>query len=410
MAALVLASLAPRAGAAPRHLVIEGSDSLAATSSMAACWEMAETLETRGWHIPPMRVLVQGDPFDATRAGADLVLSSRQSPEDSAAEFVRAVVARQLAAAADPEVALLLADLVAARLAPIGASAPREWEAGWVQRLSTGDVLSTALPLALWRLGGDAAVRSAAAGPWPERAYEVLIAGQDGSLEEILGEIALAGLLDPALLGFGLPGAWAPALLLADGKGPSFPPGQGMLRVFPVTSSSGAAGVSAWRLHRTAAWLVVRYGFADGYDVVPLTSPEEFGVPLQGVAWSAVFAVSPHPDAAMSFNIRTLEGFPLALERWDFRSDEDGATIWWETSTHQGLQAFLVEAVRIGQAGGPVVHRRTVIPVAENGSVRRGYCYTDGDPSDVEFFRLVAMTNRGLLAEVGTFPVAVSDF
>jgi hypothetical protein len=376
---------------------------------MAACWEMAEVLEARGWHIPPMRVLVHGDPFDATRAGADLVLSSRQSPEDSAAEFVRAVVARQLAASATPEVALLLADLLAARLAPADAAAPQKWEILWVQRLSAGDVLSTVLPLALWRVGSDAAIREAAAGPWPDRAYEVLAKGLDRPLEKFLGELALAGLVDPTRLGFTVRAVPTPAVLVTAGSSHGSPLGQGMLRVIPVSSSTGGAGVSAWRLHHTAAWMVVRYGFTDGYEVVPLDTPEELGVPLQGAAWSAVFAFSLHPDAAMSFNIRMLEGFPLALESWDFRSGEGGATLWWETSSHQGLQAFLVEAVRVGTAG-LVVQRRTFIPVAEDGSVRRGYCFTDEDPSDVSFFRLLAMTDRGILAEVGTFPVAVSGF
>lgn len=389
-------------------LIIEGNGSLAAASTVAACWEMAELLEQRGWKIPPMRVRVHKDPFDATQGGADLVLSSSANPEDNAVLFVQAALTRELSQWTSPGVARLLAEMTAVKLAPRGALKPMSWQEQWLDRLVSGDILTTALPEALWRYGGDSAVRAAARGVWPDQAFKVLQGLREDPLAGVLGEIAIAGLVDPSRLGFEIRARAVPAIL-GDNMALGAEAGQGpQLRLVQVHSETGAAAVEVLRMRGMGAWLVVRYGFSHGFDVVSLSPFEEVFVPLQGAQWAAVVVVSIDSSGVFSLNTRPVDGFPLVLEEWDFRSGDAGVALHWETATHSGLEAFLIEALGGSEEEGFSVLRRTVVPVADEGARPWGYAFADEETDGVVGYRLLAMTDRGLLAEVGMFPVAVS--
>lgn len=368
---------------------------------------MAELLAERGWQIPAMRILIQADPFDATRGGADLVLATDERPEDNAARFVQAVVGRELSQWTQPAVAQLLADLVAAKLAPAGAEWPLAWQEDWLERLSFGDLTSTALPEALWRYGSDEAIRVASKGAWPGEAFRVLRNTDQGTVEAILGEVALAGLLDPSRLGFDVGVDLVPRLL-GGGQKPEIRRDGPALRLVPVISQTGAAAVSAWRLRHASAWLVVRYAFSRDFDAVPLNTFEEIPVPLQGVLWAAVAVVATEPDSQVSLNTRPVDGYPLELEGWDFRTGEAGVNLSWETIRHSGVDAYLVDAVAGNEEEGFFLARRTVVPVAEDGSRSRAYAFTDEDMDGISYYRLLAITDRGLVAEVGVFPVAAA--
>lgn len=371
-------------------------------ATFAACSQVVDVLEQRGWRPAGARIRIQTNPFDATSPSADVVLRAGAATEDSAFDLAAALVGRQLGRALDPEVAGVLARTVAAHLSTPGCGRRAEWERQWFARLGSGDLLSTALPELLWRSGGDAAIREAARGTWPDSAYAALAAL---GVEPVkgLGEVAVAGLVNPEALGFrALAGAVVPAPAAA-GMDVRFP--ETGLRLVALPGDANAVALQMLRSERGAAWVVVKYALTGSFDAVPLNPKGEVVVPLHGTSWAAIVAVGIGPDARVAVNSRALDDYPLRLKRWDFLAGEGEANLTWETQRHEGLRGFVVEALQAGADGRWSVLRRTLVPVAENGDASFGYAFVDGDTNGVSAFRLLALTSDGFLAEVGMFPL-----
>ena len=369
--------------------------------TFAACAQVLDLLIQRGWRPAGARVRIQDNPFDATSPSADVVLGAGAPSEDSAFDLAAALVARQFGRALNPGVGDVLAQTVAAHVSAPGCSRRLEWEKQWLARLEGGDLLSTALPELLWRTGGDDAIREAAHGSWPDSAYAALAARGVENLLKALGEVAVAGVINPGALGFHagaaeLPPAQAGLDLRFSETG---------LRLVALPGDANAVALQTLQSEGTAAWVAVRYALTGTFDVVALSPKAEVVVPLRGVAWAAVLVVGIGPGAHVAINSRTLDEYPLRLKRWDFLAGEGAASLAWETQRHEGLRGFVVEALQADAAGKWSVRRRTMVPVAEDGESSFGYAFVDDDTKGVGAYRLLALTTDGFLAEVGLFPL-----
>jgi hypothetical protein len=299
----------------------------------------------------------------------------------------------------------VLARTVAYRLATPTASRRAAIEGEWLARVGHGDILTTALPELLWRNGGDRAIRTAAAGEWPASALaELRELGCDDPLIAA-GELVLAALLDPASLGFAAPALPLSALAATTRSSEISLEGPGV-RYLVLPSGSGAVGVEPLRSDDgAAAWLAVRYSLTGDYDVVKLSEGHELAAPMQGVEWAAVVVVSLVPASRMSLNLRAISDFPQQLSRWDFVATSGAASLAWETGSHRGLSAYVVEALSRAPDGAWSVVKRVIIPVADDGDSPYGYAFVDPESNDIAAYRLLALTDDGLLGEVSTFPV-----
>lgn len=391
----------------PGALTYLTDGSAGARASVTACIRAEDVLVDHGWRVPGVIVRIEANPFDATAAPAEIALSSVASPDDNAFTLSETLIRRSLPAVAGAPLDAI-ARVTASHLAVPSSQRRLAFEREWLARVGGGDVLSTALPELLWRSGGDRAIRDALAGPWPETALAVL---RERGCDDPLGgvaELVLAGLLQPSSLGFAarplagaaLPAATTDSDLSLNGPGARFlvlPTGSGAVGVEPLRCDDGSG-----------AWLAVRYTLTGDYDIVRLGDGRELAVPLQGVAWAAIVAVSLAPAAEISLNIRGLSGFPLHLTRWDFVATPGAASLSWETESHRGLSAYVVEALSRTQEGEWSVARRVIIPVADDGSEPFGYAFVDPEGEAIAAYRLLALTEDGLLGEVSTFPVPVS--
>ena len=375
-------------------------------ATFTACSQVLDLLLQRGWRPGGAHVRISANPFDATSPSADVVLGAGAPVEDSAFDLVAALVSRQFRRTLDPAMGDALAQEVAAHLSAPGCSRRTQWEDRWLARLAGGDVLSTALPELLWRTGEDQAIREAAQGSWPEAAYAALAGRGVDNLLRALGEVAVAGFVNPAALGFH-----------AAVDGPAAPaPQAGMdarfaatgLRLFALPADANAVALQILQNEGAAAWVAVKYGLTGSFDAVALNSKSEVVVPLRGTTWAAVVVVGVGPDARLAVNSRPVDEYPLRLKRWDFLAGEDAASLTWETQRHEGLRGFVVEALQAGANGGWSVRRRTLLPVAEEGDNSFGYAFVDDDTTGVSAYRLLAVTSDGFLAEVGLFPLRSS--
>ena len=394
----------PALAAQVRSVAFDIEPSASARASFAACAEVVTLLSQRGWETAAVRVRIQGNPFDATASSADLALDASQPAETSAFILAEALVERQLARTANPGVARMLAETVAAHLSPPGSAARVQWERSWLQRLASGQLLTTALPEVLWRAGADPAIRRASRGSWPDSALEALGAlGVDNALHAV-GEVAVAGLLDPRVLGFQRPALpeFAPAISQAE---PDVRLSNAGLRIVKLPPDVSAVSVVPVESERVEAWVAVRYALTGAFDVVPLNGRTEVSVPMRGVAWAGVLVVGLEPDARLSLAVRALPDYPVQIKRWDFVAGETDVTLTWETQRHEALQAFVVEALAATPTGAWNVLRRTVVPVASDGESAFGYTFVDEETQNTAAYRLLALTADGFLAEVGTFPL-----
>ena len=385
-------------------VVFEVEATPGAQATFAACSQALDLLLQRGWQPGTAHIRIQHDPYDATSPAADVVLGTAADTDDSAFEFTVELVERQLAQTADPEVAAILARTVAANLSAPGCARRTEWEQSWAAHLASGDLLTTALPELLWRTGRDSAVRAAVLGSWPESAYAALAArGVEHPLRR-MGEVAVAGLVNPDALGFH-------SLTTADRALPTPAPqldlsfAQTGLRLVALPGDTGAVAVQTLASGHATGWVVVKYALTGSFDAVQLNPAAEVNVPLRGVEWAAVVAVGEGPDGRLALNCRPLADYPVRVSRWDFLAGGDNASLAWETQRQEGLKGFVVEALRTDVRGGWSVMRRTMVPVAADGESSFGYTFVDGDTKGVGGYRLLALTADGFLAEVGMFPL-----
>jgi hypothetical protein len=411
--ALLAATLA--VGAVPRPLCrgTEGpvaltyvTDGSAAAAAIVEACAMAEgVLADHGWTVPQGVVRVGPNPFDATAAPAEISLSTREAPEDTAFELTEMLVRRTLAASRRAAPVDALARTVAEHIAVPSSDRLAAIEREWLTRVGRGDVVTTALPELLWRVGADEAIRSAASGRWPDAAIQVL---RDHGCEDPVkdvGEIVLAALVQPQSLGLTAP-PLAHAKLPAAVRDTEIAFSSPAARYLVLPTGSGAIGIQPLRTgDGAAAWLAVRYALTGECDVVRLGEGRELAVPLQGLEWAAVVVVSLAPSASVSLNLRVLGDFPQHLARWDFVAAAGTANLAWETDSHRGLSAYVVEALRQSADGTWSVARRVIIPVADDGGESFGYAFVDPDSDDVAAYRLLALTEDGLLGEVSSFPV-----
>jgi hypothetical protein len=378
-----------------------------AGASVAACIRAEGVLVDHGWRVPRVIVRIEANPFDATAAPAEVALSSAASPDDNAFALSETLIRRSLPAIVGAPLDAI-ARVAATHLAVPSPRLRLALEREWLSRVGGGDVLSTALPELLWRSGGDQAMRDALAGPWPEAALAVL---RERGCEDPLGgvaELVLAGLLQPSALGFAAPSLLPAALPAATTDRRLSLTGPGA-RFLVLPTGSGAVGVEPLRCDDgSGAWLAVRYALTGDYDIVKLGEGRELAVPLQGVEWAAIVVVSLAPTAGVSLNIRAISDFPQQLARWDFVATPGAASLSWETESHRGLSAYVVEALSRSQTGAWSVVRRVIIPVADDGSEPFGYAFVDPEGDVVAAYRLLALTEDGLLGEVSTFPVPES--
>ena len=407
--ALVVAAAPSRLSAAlvserVRDVTFEVERSPGAQAAYAACAETVRMLSRRGWATESVRVRIQGNPFDATASVADVVLGAGEPSEDSAFALASIIVERQLRRSTDPSTARILAQSVAAHLSPPSSAHRLRWERAWLGRLNRGDVVTTALPEAVWRAGGDAAMRRAARGGLPESAIEALAAEGVESPLRVTGELAVTGLLDPEVLGFHRPPVpdSAPAVTQHS---PEVRFAAAGLRVLALPRDANAVAVFPVRSDRVEAWVAVRYALTAGFDLVSLKQDAEVAIPLQGVAWAAVVAISLEPDAYLSLAVRPLVDYPVQIKRWDFLAGDRTVTLSWETQRHEGLRAFVVEALENTAPGTWTVLSRTLMPVVEDGEASFGYVFVEEERVDVSAYRLLALTEDGFLAEVGLFPL-----
>jgi hypothetical protein len=378
--------------------------SAAARATFAACSQMVGVLSQHGWDVSGYRVRVQANPFDATAPAADLVIGAGQPGDSAAFTLASAVIERQLARSAPPQVARTLAQLTAAHLSPPGSARRVAWEGAWRARLGRGDVLSTALPELLWRTGGDAAIRRSARTSWPASALDVLAALGVEDATRAIGEVAVAGLLDPSALGFQR-SSFPELAESATQTDPEVHFPEAGLKVVALSDEAGAVAVLPLQADRAEGWVAVRYALTGTYDVVPLDARAEVTVPLRGVAWAGVIAVAGGSDASLSLAVRPVPDYPVQIRRWDFLATERSVTLSWETQRETGLQAFVVEALAESAGGAWTVVRRTILPAAAQGERPFAYAFVDEEHAGVTAYRLLALTADGFLAEVGSFPV-----
>ncbi|MFH1176639.1 MAG: hypothetical protein V1750_04455, partial [Acidobacteriota bacterium] len=234
-----LSSVAQRQAPAPRQRVGFLSDgSAGAAASLKACRQAVDTLADRGWELGPALVRIQIEPNDATRLPATLALRATDSPEENAFLLILSLVKSALVRAGDGVPADLFAAMVAAHLSPAGTPSRDEWEETWLNRLAGGDILTTASPELLWRTGADNAIRDAAGRDrWPASALEALRRAGLDEPAKAAGEVALAGLLEPELLGFGAR-AVAPNAVAVSGESADVWLGRPGLRVLSLVHPS----------------------------------------------------------------------------------------------------------------------------------------------------------------------------
>lgn len=387
-----------------RDVTFEVERSPGAQATYAACAEVVRMLGQRGWDAESVRVRIQGNPFDATASVADVVLGASEPSEDSAFVLASMIVERQLRRTADPSTARILAQSVAAHLSPPSSANRLRWERAWLGRLGRGDIVTTVLPEALWRAGGDAAMRRAANGSLPESAIEALTAGGVESPLRVAGELAVAGLVEPQALGFHRPPVPEVAASVTQQAPDVRFVGAG-LRVVALPDDADAVAVFPVKSDRVEAWVAVRYALTGGFDLIALKPDAEVAVPLQGVAWARVVVVGLEPGACLSLAVRPLVDYPVQIKRWDFLAADRTVTLSWETQHHDRLRAFVVEALENGAAGSWKVVGRAMLPVADDGESPFGYAFVEEERDDVSAYRLLALTADGLLAEVGLFPL-----
>ncbi len=372
----------------------------------AACAAAVHAVQARGWKTPPVVIRVLHSPFDATAPASDLALGAGEPLADAFFRTVEALVRRDLSRVAPTIRAGEAARLVAAHLSPRGSALRRTWEREWVAALARGELVGTALLETVWRVGGDAMVRAATPAPWPEGLISALWERLKEDPTEAVSQVVLAGLLDPQALGFEVD---APALL-AQGEHPTV---QALaesvslgVHLYRISTRAMAEGVSLLRNRGIVAHVVVRYSFGELYDVVPLAEGEEVAVPLRGVSWAGVVVTALGDGGAFSLSSRPLPEYPVAMEGWDFQAGDGTVTISWETRNHTDVLGFVVEALaREGGRDWRAV-RRVFVPAADDGSQPFSYSFVETGAEDSELFRVSALTRRGFLAEVGTFPVA----
>jgi hypothetical protein len=373
-------------------------------ATLDACTQALDVLEQRGWQFQPALVRIEADPFDATAAAAEIVLPAGSPAEDNAFLMVETLLSRRLARTATAPVAGLLATTVAAHVTQPGAARRIQWEKDWLGRLAKGDVETTVLPELLWRTGGDQAIRDAGAGAWPEHAVAVLRQLGLDDPEDAAGQLALAGLLKPQLLGFHAAAATPESTArLADTSELWLTrPG---LRAIALPLEAHAVAVEPLRCDGADAWVALKYSVTDSFDVVKLSEGREVPVPLQGAEWAAIVVVNLEADARLSLNARVLPDFPVQLKGSSFVARNGGVDLTWETERHVGLTAYVVEALTAAPDGALKVERSSLIPVADAGCSPFSYAFVDDDARGVVAYRLLALTNEGLLSEVQSFPV-----
>jgi hypothetical protein len=406
---LALAAAPTQLGAAPmrervREVAFEVERSPGAQATYAACAEVIRALAQRGWDTGRVRVRIQSNPFDATASPADVILGAGEPSDDSAFVLATAIVERQLRRNADPSTARVLAQSVAAHLSPPGTASRLRWELSWLARLGQGEIVTTALPEALWRTGADAAVRLASQGGWPDSGMAALVAYGVEEPLRVVGEIALAGLLDPENLGFHGSAATDLATSITQRESTVRFPSAGV-RIVAFPADVSAVAVLPIQSERAEAWVAVRYPLTGGFDAVPLSPRAEVAVPLRGLAWAGVVVVALDDESSMSLAVRPLTDYPVRIKRWDFLAGDQTVTLTWETEHHDGLRAFVVEALQADASTSWSVLRRTIVPVAENGEGSFGYAFVDEASDEVAAYRLLALTADGFLAEVGSFPL-----
>jgi hypothetical protein len=251
-----------------RDVAFEVERSPGAQATNTTCVQVVQLLAERGWAAGPILVRVQGNRFDATVSGANVVPGAEEPSEDNGFLLASALVERQLRRNADPLIASMLAQSVAAHLSAPGSRQRLHWEHAWLDRLARGEILSTALPELLWRSGADAAIRRSAQGDWPVSAFAVLSAlGVENPLHDV-GELAVAGLVDPQALGFHRPlvPEFAPAITQ---KASDVWLAQRGIRIISLATDTGAVAVLPLQSERAEAWVAVRYALTGGFDVVP---------------------------------------------------------------------------------------------------------------------------------------------
>ncbi len=399
----------PALGAKVRERVhsvrIETDGSSGSEEVLEACAAAVRAVQARGWKTPPMVVRVLQSPFDATTPASDLVLGADEPVADAFFRTVEVLVRRDLSRVAPATQSEEAARLVAAHLSPPGSGLRQAWQRQWVAALAEGELVEAALLETVWRLGSDALVRALTPRPWPEGLISGLREHLDGDPTEAVSQVVLAGLLDPRALGFEVE---APRLL-APGEGrtaqalaETVTPG---VRLYPLPVRAAAEGVSLLRSRGVATHAVVRYPLTGQYDVIRLVEGEEVAVPVRGVSWAGVVVTSLEQGGRLSLTSRPLAEYPVVLERWDFAAGGGAVMIEWETRSHSDVLSFVVEGLgRAGEHGWRVLCQEFV-PAAEDGSQPFSYSFLAAGGEDVQLYRLSALTSRGFLAEVSTFPV-----
>ncbi len=403
-ATFVLVAAVAAAQAAPIRFVTAPEPAGAQVDAVrAACAQMADELSTRGWTVPYLSVRVAANPYDATAAGTDLSLPTSIQPADAAYLLAVEVVTRNLSGRVDDTDVRLLARTVAAHLSGSDSRQGAAWQEAWQARLRRGDVVSTALVEAVWREAGDAGIRALAGGDLRDRAVQTLTDSGVADPVAVTAEIALAGLLQPSALGFsaiqGVEALTGPPV--SDDPVVLSRPALQMLELPP---DGDAAGVLLVRGRDVSTWVAVRYRTTDGFDAVPLEEGEELPVPLTGVASAAVVVVGLDGDASASLAVRRLVDFPVHLDHWEYRASEGTVELGWETASHVGLSAYVVEALQ-RQDDAWAVARRSIVPVSDQGAGSYRYSFVDDDTRGIDAYRVLALTTKGLLAEIGTFPL-----
>lgn len=407
---MILAVSASPAGAQGLHAQVGAvrifADGTAGGGEVAAVSVAAARLvQARGWRPPATVIRILDNPHDATAPSSDLALGAHWSTEDAFFLTVEALIRFELGRTAPPPRATTAARLVAAHLSPPGSSLRQAWESQWVASLARGELTETALLETVWRAGGDRLVRQVASRPWPEGLVKTLAEHLDGDPLEAVTEVVLAGLLDPARLGFRVAPPPLPAPATAPlGCGFAGQVGFGV-HFHSLPARAAGEGVLVLRRRGVSAHVVVRYPFPGQYDAARLADGEELAVPLRGVSWAGIVVTSLADGGALSLASRPLPEYPVALQQWDFTAGDGNVTISWETRTHEDLLGFVVEALaRDGQRGWYAL-RRQFLPVAASGKLPFSYSFVEPGGGDAEMYRLAAVTSQGFLAELGVFPI-----
>jgi len=393
-----IGSLALAAGTAAYRLelVLEAEPSPALASQVAAVEQTLTLLAERGWPVQGTRVRLAHEPFDATRFGAAILLPLSLSPEDNAYLLARAVVLKATAPHPWSEV---VADCVAAHLAPPTSHLRREWEAAWQRRLLAGDVERTALLELLWRRKKDAGLRQLAEGrnPWQ------ILGAETPTLEEELFQVALAGLLSPAKLGLGVPPAsWD--FLPTLGGDATFHFTSPALRWIALEGEAEGLAVLPTRLRQAAARALVLYD--DGrFDTLALTPGIEVQLPRMGVRRLVLAVLSLPGDALASFALRELRDYPVRLGEVEVVQQDHTLQLAWEVEEQLDVAAYLVELW--GVSATPTFKERWLLPTSGAGPARLLWSWeAEEEPVQV---RVYALTRGGVLAKLFTVPSFVAS-